>query len=200
MVGRRAAMGEGELTAAAAGRFVRADGRRREEPSPNLYVANCGPAVGLSMADIAAAFSPFGEVHHVRLADDTGTRVIVSFADSDSAEAALLALHARPCPALRDRLLHIRFSFLLPSLVGVPKNNLAFVCSNASELGIPGVYLLLDFVSLEEEQVPLLSISDCKSNRLIINCCLNVFQFSIKLRTVVLLKIRVLIKMGAGYF
>lgn len=193
-------MGEAKVTAAATGRFGRADRRRREEPSTNLYVANCGPAVGLSMADIAAAFSPFGEVLYVRLADDTGSRVIVSFTDSDSAEAALLALNARPCPALRDRVLYIRFSFRLPSLVGAPTNDLAFVCSKASELGIPGLYLLLDFVSLEEEQVPLLSISDCNSNRLIINCCLNVFQFSIKLRTVVLLKIGILIKMGTGYF
>lgn len=84
-----------------------------EEPnSSNLYVANCGPAVGLSHDAIAAAFAAFGEVKGVYAADESGVRVIVSFADPFSAKSALEALNGRPCPDLDGRSLHIRYSVL----------------------------------------------------------------------------------------
>lgn len=89
-----------------------------EPNSSNLYVANCGPAVGLSHDAIAAVFSAFGEVKGVYPADESGVRVIVSFADPFSAKSALEALSGRPCPDLDGRTLHIRYSVLqLPSQV-----------------------------------------------------------------------------------
>lgn len=89
-----------------------------EPNSSNLYVANCGPAVGLSHDAIAAAFSAFGEVNGVYPADESGVRVIVSFADPFSAKSALEALSGRPCSDLGGRTLHIRYSLLkLPSQV-----------------------------------------------------------------------------------
>nr|BAH56993.1 AT1G31600 [Arabidopsis thaliana] len=89
-----------------------------EPNSSNLYVANCGPAVGLTHNAIAAVFAEFGEVNGVYAADDSGVRVIVSFADPFSAKAALEALSGRPCPDLKGRSLHIRYSVLqLPSEV-----------------------------------------------------------------------------------
>ncbi|KAH9621768.1 hypothetical protein KSS87_009467 [Heliosperma pusillum] len=45
--------------------------------STNLYVANCGPSVGVSLDQISNAFSQFGHVINVCAADDTGTRIIV---------------------------------------------------------------------------------------------------------------------------
>lgn len=83
-----------------------------EPNSSNLYVANCGPAVGLSHDAITAVFAAFGEVKGVYAADESGVRVIISFADPCSAKAALEALSGRPCPDLKGRSLHIRYSVL----------------------------------------------------------------------------------------
>lgn len=90
------------------GRLKKSDGDR----SPNLYVANCGPAVGLSFNTIADAFSVFGEVKGVFDADETGTRVIVAFGDEDCAKEASEALNGKQCSALNGRVLHIRYSMI----------------------------------------------------------------------------------------
>ncbi|KAG5389025.1 hypothetical protein IGI04_030566 [Brassica rapa subsp. trilocularis] len=122
-----------------------------EPNSSNLYVANCGPAVGLSHDAIAAVFSAFGEVKGVYPADESGVRVIVSFADPFSAKSALEALSGRPCPDLDGRTLHIRYSVLqLPSQTQV--NECVPVSLSDSDLNIPGLFLLPDFVTAEEEQ------------------------------------------------
>lgn len=84
------------------------------ELSSNLYVANCGPAVGISDDDIASVFCKFGELKGVYAADESGTRVIVAYAEEGSAQAALEALHGRPCPELGGRSMHIRYSVLQP--------------------------------------------------------------------------------------
>lgn len=84
------------------------------ELSPNLYVANCGPAVGLSFDTIDSVFSTFGEVKGVYPADDSGARVIVSYFEESSAKAALKALDGHPCPALSGRFLHVRYSIFQP--------------------------------------------------------------------------------------
>lgn len=78
--------------------------------SPHLYVANCGPAVGLSYDMIASAFSAFGEVMSVHAADESGTRVIVSYHDQSSSQAAMEALNGHPCPSLGGRSVHIQYS------------------------------------------------------------------------------------------
>jgi len=85
------------------------------ELSSNLYVANCGPAVGISDDDIASVFCKFGELKGVYAADESGTRVIVAYAEEGSAQAALTALHGRPCPELGGRSMHIRYSVLQPT-------------------------------------------------------------------------------------
>ena len=83
--------------------------------SPNLFVANCGPAVGLSHDTIASVFAAFGEVNGVFAADESGARVIISYCDESSARAALEALDGHPCPELGGRTLHIRYSVLQPT-------------------------------------------------------------------------------------
>ncbi|XP_030481304.2 alkylated DNA repair protein ALKBH8 homolog [Cannabis sativa] len=133
------------------------------QSSPNLYVANCGPAVGLSYDTIASVFRTFGEVKAVNPADGSGVRVIVSYAEEGSARNALESLHARPCLQLGGRFLHIQYSFLQTlSLVNDPLP----VALMASELNIPGLHLLHDFVSLEEERDLIAAVDEMPWNNL----------------------------------
>lgn len=83
--------------------------------SPNLFVANCGPAVGLSYEAIESVFSSFGAVKGVYAADESGARVIVSYFDESCAQNALKSLNGRPCPDLGGRSLYIRYSILQPA-------------------------------------------------------------------------------------
>lgn len=122
--------------------------------SPNLYVANCGPAVGISHRTVAAVFGDFGHVKGVHAADETGARVIVCFTEESSARAALEALHGRPCSLLGGRTLHIRYSIIRPS-ISHPNDSVS-VSLSASELDIPGIFLLHDFVTAKEEEVSVL--------------------------------------------
>ncbi|XP_039142466.1 alkylated DNA repair protein ALKBH8 homolog isoform X2 [Dioscorea cayenensis subsp. rotundata] len=125
--------------------------------SPNLYVANCGPTVGLSLETISSVFSAFGRVTGVHAADDTGARVIVCFSDTTAAQAAYQALNGNPCPQLRGRTLRMRFS--LPKLPAkVQDNDSLSVFLLASELAIPGIYLVHDFITPEEEEVLLAAV------------------------------------------
>ncbi|XP_042505277.1 alkylated DNA repair protein ALKBH8 homolog isoform X2 [Macadamia integrifolia] len=94
-------------------RFTRPKGLDGES-TPNLFVANCGPAVGLSLDEIASAFCKFGEVCGVYPADESGARVIVSYSEVGSAQAALKALDGHSCSDLGGRVLHIRNSILRP--------------------------------------------------------------------------------------
>ncbi|KAJ7953307.1 alkylated DNA repair protein alkB-like 8 [Quillaja saponaria] len=125
------------------------------ELSPNLYVANCGPAVGFSHDTIASVFGTFGEVKGVYAADESGARVIVSFVEESSSQAAFKALDGQPCPELGGRSLHIRYSVLQPTS---QVNDSVPVSLTASELNIPGIYLVHDFVSSEEEEVLLQAV------------------------------------------
>lgn len=84
------------------------------ESSPNLFVANCGPAVGLSYEAIESVFSSFGTVKGVYAADESGGRVIVSYFDESCAQNAFKSLNGRPCPDLGGRSLYIRYSILQP--------------------------------------------------------------------------------------
>ncbi|KAL6985561.1 tRNA (carboxymethyluridine(34)-5-O)-methyltransferase [Sarracenia purpurea var. burkii] len=129
------------------------------ESSPNLYVANCGPAVGLSFGTISTVFSTFGEVSGVYAADDSGTRVIVSYNKESSAQAALKALHGRPCLDLGSRFLHIRYSIIQPSKQ-VHRNDSIPASLVASELNIPGLYLWHDFITATEEEELLAAVDD----------------------------------------
>lgn len=131
-------------------RFGRPHGKDGDS-SPNLYVANCGPAVGISFDTIASVFGTFGEVRGVYAADDSGTRVVVSFAEEKCAETALRALNGRPCPELQGRFLHIQYSILQPPTL-VQSDSSVPVSLQASEVNIPGLYLWHDFISSREEE------------------------------------------------
>lgn len=140
-------------------RFRRA--KDESEVSENLYVANVGPRVGVSYADIAEVFGSFGDVEAVYPADDSGVRVVVCFAHHSFAQAAFEALDARPCPDLGGRSLHIRYSLLNQHQHQRRQHNNTFPVSlMASELNIPGLYLFHDFVTLQQEQELLAAVDE----------------------------------------
>ncbi|KAI4327916.1 hypothetical protein L6164_020325 [Bauhinia variegata] len=124
---------------------------KNDELSSNLYVANCGPAVGLSYETVASVFCKFGDVKGVYAADESGTRVIISYFEESSAQAALKALDGHPCPELGGRSLHIRYSVLQPNSEG-RVSDLVPVSLTASDINIPGIYLVHDFISAKEEE------------------------------------------------
>ncbi|KAL5143344.1 Alkylated DNA repair protein ALKBH8 [Glycine soja] len=130
------------------------------ELSSNLFVANCGSAVGLSDDDIASVFCKFGELKGVYAADESGTRVIVAYVEEGSAQAALKALHGQSCPELGGRSLHIRYSVLQPTPQD-QASDLVPVSITASDVSIPGLFLVHDFISAKEEE-ELLQAVDCR--------------------------------------
>ncbi|KAF3780782.1 Alkylated DNA repair alkB-like protein 8, partial [Nymphaea thermarum] len=146
-------------------RFARPRALGGGEASPHLFVANCGPRVGVSLDRIAQAFGGFGDVVAVRTADDSGARVIVSFAEVASARDAMVALNGARCHHLDDRVLHVSYSSQMPFKEGAmapaaPSGSATVktekpvpVSLVASDLGIPGIYLWPEFVSKEEEKL-----------------------------------------------
>ncbi|KAL6549757.1 Alkylated DNA repair protein alkB 8 [Orobanche minor] len=139
-------------------KFTCPKGGRDTESSPHLYVANCGPALGLPYETIASVFSTYGEVRGVYAADESGTRVIVSYCDTNSSQAAMKALNGHPCLGLGGRSLHIQYS--VQSLGKV--NNIASVrvSTLASDLDIPGLQLVHDFVTAKEEEELLAAVDN----------------------------------------
>ena len=88
---------------------------RGSSTTPHLFVANCGPALGLPLSQIRDAFHSFGPVSDVCLADASGCRVIVSFDRAADAESALSTLNTLPCPSLGNRILHLQYSIARPN-------------------------------------------------------------------------------------
>lgn len=132
--------------------------------SPNLYVANCGPAVGLSFDLIASVFGKYGEVKGVYAADESGTRVVVCFDDESSAKSAMEALHGSPCSQLGGRSLHVRYSVQSNDQIQVKDS--VQVSLTDTELKVPGVYLLHDFITVREEEELLAAVDSRPWHRL----------------------------------
>lgn len=76
------------------------------------------------------AFTQFGEVKGVYAADETDTRVIVSFSDVGSSQAAFNAFNGRHCSQLGGRFLHMRYSVPRPSLPVLVKFLIEFCLLN----------------------------------------------------------------------
>ncbi|KAG1362779.1 alkylated DNA repair protein ALKBH8 [Cocos nucifera] len=131
-------------------KFTRPNGMDHESSS-SLYVANCGPSVGISFDNIESVFGSFGKVIGIHAADETGTRVIVCFHEVSAAQAAFKALNGYSCSNLGGRTLHMRYSVPQPPLKVMGGDSLP-VSLSASELAIPGIYLLHEFITLEEEK------------------------------------------------
>ncbi|CAK7355908.1 unnamed protein product [Dovyalis caffra] len=142
-------------------KFTRPKTPATNSPSPYLYVANCGPAVGLSYDTIASVFSKFGEVKGVYAADESGTRVVVCYFEVTSAQQALTGLNEKSCPDLGGRSLHIRYSVIQPNCEAESLVNEHIPVSLlASEVNIPGLFLVHDFVSPQEEKELLAAVDE----------------------------------------
>ncbi|KAK9928326.1 hypothetical protein M0R45_025469 [Rubus argutus] len=100
--------------------------------SPNLFVANCGPAVGLSHDAIAAAFGSF-----------------------ECPECIAWT----PLCSSWGRTLHIRYSVLQPTSQDRVDDSVP-VSLLDSELNIPGLYLFHDFVTANEEEELLAAVDE----------------------------------------
>uniref|UniRef100_A0A3N7ENI7 RRM domain-containing protein n=1 Tax=Populus trichocarpa TaxID=3694 RepID=A0A3N7ENI7_POPTR len=143
-------------------RFTRPKTPATDSPSPYLYVANCGPAVGLSYDTIASVFNTFGQVKGIYAADESGTRVIVSYSEANSAQQALTALNGKSCADLGGRSLHIRYSVIQPNCEAESQqvNEHIPVSLLDSEVNIPGLYLVHDFLSPQEEKELLAAVDE----------------------------------------
>ncbi|KAG6782609.1 hypothetical protein POTOM_012019 [Populus tomentosa] len=143
-------------------RFTRPKTPATDSPSPYLYVANCGPAVGISYDTIASVFNTFGEVKGIYAADESGTRVIVSYSEANSAQQALTALNGKSCVDLGGRSLHIRYSVIQPNCEAESQqvNEQIPVSLLDSEVNIPGLYLVHDFLSPQEEKELLAAVDE----------------------------------------
>ncbi|KAL3688151.1 hypothetical protein R1sor_014460 [Riccia sorocarpa] len=142
-------------SADAAGGFIKPKPGAEQEPTAHLFVANCGPAVGLSVNTIKTVFSAFGPVEAVRLAGDSGTRVVVSFENVQDAAAAKKALDGQKCEDLQGRVMFMQFSVFQPPVLA--EDHLP-VMTTSADCGIPGLVLYPDFVSEVEEQRLLASV------------------------------------------
>ncbi|GFP81547.1 alkylated DNA repair protein alkb homolog 8 [Phtheirospermum japonicum] len=133
-------------------------GARTLSPALTFTWLTAGPQSGFHTKTIASAFGVYGEVKGVYAADESGTRVIVSYHDTICSQAAREALNGRPCAGLEGRSLHIQYSEQSPGKV----NNTASVTvsTSASDLDIPGLYLLHDFVTAKEEQELLAAVDN----------------------------------------
>uniref|UniRef100_A0A7I4EC52 tRNA (carboxymethyluridine(34)-5-O)-methyltransferase n=1 Tax=Physcomitrium patens TaxID=3218 RepID=A0A7I4EC52_PHYPA len=114
----------------------------------HLYVANCGPDVGLAFSDIKKAFEIFGSVENVQLAGASGSRVYVSYHNVDDAVAARNAWNLKPCDALQGRVMVIQHA--VPQTQSSVEEQVVFTSS--ADVGVPGLTLYTDFVTLSEEQ------------------------------------------------
>ncbi|CAM6087992.1 unnamed protein product [Calypogeia fissa] len=144
-------MEEDSPSAGAGGSLGFSKHRRGEgqEPTLHLYVANCGPAVGLSFSAIKEAFESVGEVTGIRAAGDSGTRVVISFRKVEDAVAVMEAWSGRPCDRLQGRVMYMQYSVPRSSPVVEDQEP---AMTTAKELQIPGLAIYPDFVSIDEEQ------------------------------------------------
>jgi alkylated DNA repair protein alkB family protein 8 len=133
-------------------------------PSCHLYVANLGPAVGVSVTEASAIFSTFGTVTDIQEAGDCGNRLYISFADREAAQNAKAALHQRPCPAAGGRVIIIQFAELkVTAPTGPPPLEVNF---SGQEVGIPGLVYVPEYVSEEVERELLAEVDGGNWHRL----------------------------------
>ncbi|CAK9870761.1 unnamed protein product [Sphagnum jensenii] len=132
--------------------FVKPSRFAMEEPTAHLYVANCGPAVGIPISVIRDAFSMFGRVTSVLqpAGDSSGSRVYVSYVNVSDAVAARQAWNGRPCDLLQGRVMLIQHA--VPQQQQSPVEAQVPVFTLTKDIGIPGLSLYTDFISPEDEQ------------------------------------------------
>jgi alkylated DNA repair protein alkB family protein 8 len=84
--------------------------RRSDAPTRHLFVANAGPIVGDTLAAVADAFQPFGEVVSVRTLDPDKAQLLVTMSSVPEAAGGQAALHGERCAVLGGRKVWVQFS------------------------------------------------------------------------------------------
>lgn len=115
----------------------------------HLFVGNCGPAAGLPASEVLCIFREFGEPTLDGVSTEA-RHLFVTYPTESSAAAAVAALRGKP--VFDGRLMTIKFAEA-GKLRQEPVKPQPAV-RDAETCGIPGLTLILEFVSPAEEQVP----------------------------------------------
>eukprot|EP00241_Pyramimonas_parkeae_P004597 CAMPEP_0114230918 /NCGR_PEP_ID=MMETSP0058-20121206/3740_1 /TAXON_ID=36894 /ORGANISM="Pyramimonas parkeae, CCMP726" /LENGTH=833 /DNA_ID=CAMNT_0001342179 /DNA_START=52 /DNA_END=2553 /DNA_ORIENTATION=- len=129
---------------------------RSSSRTRHLYLANTGPAVQVPLERVRAALEFFGELEVVSCPDSCRPFVYATFVDQGAADKARMALEGA---YLGDRRLAVRYAEIdvsaRPALVPCP------IFTSAEATKVPGLVLLPDFISVEEEKALLEGIRGC---------------------------------------
>lgn len=127
-------------------------------PTRFLFVNGVGPCVGVSTEAVRESFGEYGDVDGVDVFDPSMARCVVTMARVEDAIAAQAATHETCRPDLGDRRLWVRFSSDPNATGGEPESRAkqeetwCAATRDSATLGVPGVTLITDFVTEEEER------------------------------------------------
>ncbi|GBG83454.1 hypothetical protein CBR_g37166, partial [Chara braunii] len=158
--------------------------RKPVAPTRHLYVANCGPGVGIEYEEVEQIFRKFGKLECVQPSLTSQSRTYVSFIEVAAAAAAYAGLNGveDPCSS-RKRIMHIEFAEVASDDFKVPPP--CHVCRTSDEVDIPGLFLHTDFITPEEEKALLDATDgiswDCLSKRRVQHFG---YEFKYKIRNV----------------
>ena len=127
-------------------------------PTRFLFVNGVGPCVGISTEAVRESFGEYGDVDRVDVFDLSMARCVVTMRRVEDAIAAQAATHETCRPDLGDRRLWVRFSSDPDSTDGEPESAVkqeetwCAATRDSATLGVPGVTLIENFVTEEEER------------------------------------------------
>lgn len=128
-------------------------------PTRFLFVNGVGPCVGISTEAVMESFGEYGDVDGVDVFDPSMARCVVTMRRVDDAIAAQAATHETCRPDLGDRRLWVRFSSDpnaiedgTPESAAKQEETWCAATRDSATLGVPGVTLIEDFVTEEEER------------------------------------------------
>ncbi|KAL0030888.1 hypothetical protein WJX77_011841 [Trebouxia sp. C0004] len=121
------------------------------QPTRHLFVGNCGPSVGVDQETVTKLFGQYGTATVTvpeQKQNPHSAFVFVSYANVEEAIAALSALNDKPCAQAHGR----RFVIKHADLKKDQEKNQRPVAITTQDCTVPGLTLVKDFVSEEEEQ------------------------------------------------
>jgi len=128
-------------------------------PTRFLFVNGVGPCVGISTEAVRESFGEYGDVDGVDVFDPSMARCVVTMRRVDDAIAAQAATHETCRPDLGDRRLWVRFSSdpnaiedWTPESAAKQEETWCAATRDSATLGVPGLTLIEDFVTEEEER------------------------------------------------
>jgi hypothetical protein len=96
--------------------FKRPHPTRVNDPTPHLFVGNCGPKLGFTDSNVRSIFQPFvsggGELLVHVPQGELSSHVYVSFSTAAEAAAAAQALSGKHCDAANGRVLMVKYAEL----------------------------------------------------------------------------------------